>query len=294
MLDGDERQDTDSSAVSASKHQRRMLILLLCLTAAAFIYYTFPLLKAMAVMSVVSSREIRDGSLQGGAVDIDIPGGWHTLRSDWFPLMLTYDDDGLYRRVTGTDDTHLTVLYSFPAYDLRARCSRLYAPATDYYNSFYGAYLVSSDSGRPVGFSESGGSLAVNTDELLQIPYIDYYYLVLSDFGLQQKDMIFECEVTEMTESLTYAGSDGWMRIDARLRVSGAAHEALDDVQSYYQYGAPGYDVPEAFAPADMYGRIYGKYLPEQNVSVFFYVVAGSEDIVNATDRDLLSHSKIR
>ena len=90
------------------KHTRKIAAALAVLLAALTIY-TFPLIKAVAVMGVVSSIEIRDGSLQKGAVDVRIPGGWRTLKKDWFPMMLTFDADGLYRRITGTDDTHMTV-----------------------------------------------------------------------------------------------------------------------------------------------------------------------------------------
>jgi hypothetical protein len=133
--------------------------------------------------------------------------------------------------------------------------------------------------------------------------------------------MVFQWQVTDTQENVDYAGIGGWTRVDALLTVNGVLHEKEGFHQSYLQYGAPAYrlaakgssgaeeadeeetaeegtsnhlDVAEeAFAPVDMVGRIYGRYFPEWSTSVFFYVLASDEEVLENCDRDILSKSVI-
>ena len=259
-------------------------------------------IKAAVLMTWWNSVQKRDSLLADCGLDLSIPGGLSTPESDWFPLVMNFYADQGFSAWMGDQGLRLTVLYNFPAYDPKDHCSRLYDPQSPYYNSFYGAYLVRSGGEIPFGFKASATDSAyagteeameVDPEAVSKVPFYDYQKLVLADFGLREEDFIFDWKVNQTQSDLIYAGSSGWTRLDADLQVSGACHRARPDIFSYMQYGKPAEKNAEDFSPASMKGRIYARYFPDQNVSVFFYIVASDEEVLKACDRKILSRSRI-
>ncbi len=117
------------------------LLLLFCLSPAANVFYS------MAVMGVYSKMNEAESLLASEEIDLSIPGGLSTLRSDWYPFVMTFEANSGFRRFTGDSSLSLTILYNFPAFSLTKGCSRLYDTSSPYYNSFYGAYLVKDTDG---------------------------------------------------------------------------------------------------------------------------------------------------
>lgn len=97
---------------------------------------------SLAVMKIYSGIHEHDSIMAEKGIELRIPGGGVTWEKDWYPFVMTFNDDAGFRRFTGEADVKLTILYNFPAFDLLKGCSRLYDPASPYYNGFYGAYLV--------------------------------------------------------------------------------------------------------------------------------------------------------
>ena len=217
----------------------------------------------------------------------------------------------------------LTILYNFPAFDLLAGCSRLYDTASPYYNGFYGAYLVAGQvneadgSRHPYGFTAEGKLDAAAT---AQVPQFDFQKLVLGDMGIDRSQLVFDWALTGTEEGVNFAGSSGWTRADAVLTVNGVAHTKKEFHQSYLQYGPPGFTkgaadlegtgagaaghegaadlegigtAVEDFAPVDLFGRLYGKYLKEYDTSIFFYVLAKDPDVVETCSEEILQRSRV-
>ena len=217
----------------------------------------------------------------------------------------------------------LAILYNFPAFDLLAGCSRLYDTASPYYNGFYGAYLVSGQvteadgSRHPYGFTAEGKLDAAAT---AQVPQFDFQKLVLGDMGIDRSQLVFDWALTGTEEGVNFAGSSGWTRADAVLTVNGVAHTKKEFHQSYLQYGPPGFTkgaadlegtgtgaaghegaadlegigtAVEDFAPVDLFGRLYGKYLKEYDTSIFFYVLAKDPDVVERCSGEILQRSRV-
>lgn len=265
------------------------LLLLFLLSPAANVFYS------MAVMSVYSRMHEADSILTTEGITLSIPGGLSTPRSDWYPFVMTFCADSGFRRFTGNPSLSLTILYNFPAFSPLRGCSRLYDTESPYYNSFYGAYLVKDERGLPYGFSEAAdGTLFPDADAVAEVPKYDFQSLVLSEFGLTAANAVFDWKVTEITGGQSYAGKNDFFRIDAELTVNGASHAYRGFTQSYLQYGRPGFPVKEPLAPVSMYGRLYGSYLEEKQVSLFFYIVAANKDVLEECDRELLSRSTLR
>lgn len=217
----------------------------------------------------------------------------------------------------------LTILYNFPAFDLLAGCSRLYDTASPYYNGFYGAYLVAGQvneadgSRHPYGFTAEG---KLDTAATAQVPQFDFQKLVLGDMGIDRSQLVFDWALTGTEEGVDFAGGEGWTRADAVLTVNGVAHTKKEFHQSYLQYGPPGFakgaaglegtgtgaadlegaanlegigTAAEDFAPVDLSGRLYGKYMPEYDTSIFFYVLAKDPDVVETCSEEILRRSRV-
>ena len=264
------------------------LFLLFFLSPAANVFYS------MAVMSVYSRLCERESLLAAEDIDLTIPGGLTTLRPDWYPFVMTFAADEGFRRFTGDDSLSLTILYNFPAFSPSKGCSRLYDTASPYYNSFYGAYLVKDTDGTPYGFTRNDdGTLFPDAAKVAQVPKYDFWKLVLSEFGLTNKNAVFDWTVTDISEPLPYAGEEGFYRVDATLTVNGASHRYNGFTPSYLQYGEPNFSVTEPLAPIPMYGRLYGTYLEEKQVSLFFYIVAADKDVLEECDKEILAKSTL-
>lgn len=271
---------------------------------------------SMGVMSVYSEIHEKESVLAEKNVELKIPGG---SSKGWYPFVMTFNPNSAdFCRLAGLPDdaVRLSILYNFPAFDLSwgKGCSRLFDETSPYYNSFYGAYAVSgSTDGSPYGFHMDG---SLNQEEIGEVAKYDFQRLVLDDFGLasharvftwtvsaaQEEDAAGEAAETAAPDSKQnlFLGETGWQRVDADLLVNGCAHRADGFVQSYLQYGTPNCDVLKTddenkrpFTPVEMKGRIYAKYFEEKDLSVFFYIIAADEAVLEQTDEEILQNSKL-
>lgn len=263
--------------------------LLISLITIFFLSPPAALLRSMAVMSVYSRLQ-KEGSVPDRhGFDIKIPGGLSTEGSDWYPFVMTFNDDMGFQRFTGDKSLSLTIMYNFPSFSPLRGCSRLYDPASSYCSAFYGAYAVSDSDGGRYGFRQDG---SLDTDSVSQVPQFDMQRLVLSAFGLSNKDMVFDWELTEL-EYTEYIGCDGWAVADANLIVNSSAHKSSGFVQPYLQYGVPRYSCESDFEPIKMYGRVYARYFEEYDSSIFFYILAPDKDVLDECDKNILSKSSV-
>ena len=302
-------------------------------------------------MSVYSKICEQESILKEKEIELEIPGGCETEEADWYPFVMTFNpSQSAIENYLGEKGARLTILYNFPAFDLRwgKGCSRLYDDTSPYYNGFYGAYILSSDSeSQQEKLSEKTVSTvskgAVTEEPITEAPItvelpdrqettvdhvtgnehakedeqkkegadaepeqqrlieligkitqFDYQRLVIGDFPIEPNQEIFRWKIRQIKKKTSVAGSDGWLRIDADMLVNGALHQPKSFVRSYLQYGSPKYDVKIDFAPAEMKGRIYAKYFEEQDVTVFFYVLARTDEVLENCDRKMLQTALLR
>lgn len=248
---------------------------------------------SMAVMGVYSAANEHSSVLRDNDVKIDIPGGLVTREDDWYPFVMTFNADTSFSNYINADGTRLTIMYNFPAFSMLDGCSRLYDEDSPLYSSFYGAYAVKMADDTPYGFSGTKDGLKLDERAAAVVPEYDYHRLVLRDFGLTNDNSVFEWEILEKREGITYAGYTDWEVIDAELVVNGCAHTSHEFVQSYLQYGRCAYDTDDSLAPLKMYGRIYARYFEQKNMSIFFYIITAKKEQLESCDRDILSKSTI-
>ncbi len=258
------------------------------LTALLLLAAALPQARSLAVMSVYSRMNERDSLMRERGLRIRMPGGFSTLKKDWYPFVMTFEAGRYFGRSIGQSDVRLTILYNFGAFGLSPRSS-LYNTASPYYNSFYGAYLVSQDEGL-YGFDADGALLP---EAMAAVPRYDFFQLVLGDFGLRSADRVFDWAITAQEEGVSLAGFDGWTRLTATLRVNGSAHAREGFVQSYLQYGAPQKRCSASFEPVDLTAVLYVRPFPEEGVSVFLYALCADGDALAETDTLFLQKTKI-
>lgn len=352
---------------NGKRGQRRLAAVGILLLLVSFMLSPFSkYILSLSVMSVYSGMHERQSIMHEKGIELAIPGGSATKETDWYPFVMTFNpSEASFCRFTEETNRKLTILYNFPAFDLRwgKGCSRLYDPTSPYYNAFYGAYLVTdvadvtekgytsltdaADISEPerqegvaageavsrCGFDAPACASASDTDltsaaaerartfpadakvsnrarppfgfradgslDLAKtglVPQYDFEQLVLRDFGLRAQDLQFDWTVREVRTVDGFLGYDGWSCVNADMTVSGAFHHADSFRQSYLQYGTPKYNAysQDDFTPVKMRGRVYARYFPEWESSVFFYVMAPSWEVVDSCDRQILQKSKLR
>ena len=253
----------------------------------------FPYAVSLGVMSVYSGIHEKDSIMAQKAIELEIPGGNATAEKDWYPFVMVFNPGESFGRELGDHDLRLTVIYNFGAFDLRRGCSRIYNVDSEYYSSFYGAYLVTGGEEKPFGFDSRGRMDVART---AAVPRFDLQHLVLDDLGINPGEKVFSWNADSIEENITYLGYEGWTRTDASLTVNGTAHKSGGFRRSYLQYGVPAYDVTENkdFLPVEMEGRIYGRYFEEWDTSVFLYILTPGKETLEKCDRDILSKSLLR
>lgn len=242
--------------------------------------WTYPMLQSDVVMSVYSAQQMSASVMKDCGLSVRIP-----IANGWYPNMLVFNADG-FAAWSGID-ARMTVLYSFGAFDMWTRTSSLYDPASDKYSAFYGAYTVEKNGG-VFGFNGDG---SVNVDEVTAAVRYDETQLVLANFGCDNP--VFEVTDIQMAPDAACAGSGGWTRVDAALRMSGAAHTYKENKLAYLQYGKPVRQADKDFAETDMAGRVYAKYFPEYGCTVMIYCLAPAQETVDKCDMEALQNTMI-
>lgn len=257
------------------------VILPVLLVLGAIIFWFFYPLRSMLVMSIYSGQQSGESVMRKNGFSVDMPSG-----EGWYPFVMTYNAEG-FRYWSGID-ADMSIMYNFGAFDIAKRTSSIYDTKSDKYSAFYGAYAVKKNGGE-FGFSDDG---KLNIDEIETAFKYDDTQLVISAFGCENP--VFEVSDIQTDDNKNAAGSGGWTLMDAKLLVSGAAHNYNGDKTPYFQYGIPMEKVPEDFAKTSLYGRIYVKYFDEYNCTVMLYVMAPSEKTVSDCESGILNKTVIK
>lgn len=238
----------------------------------------FQFAKSILIMFPYTMSEKKNSLLTTENITINMPGGYNTFKKDWYPFVMIFNDDrGLISEVGR--EVKLTIMYNFGAFDLLKGSSTFYDAKSDYLNAFYGAYIV-KDEEKMYGFNDDA---TPDLEDIKTLLYHDMSNLVLYSIG--KTDATFNVSDVKTFKEDDFLGYDDWDVIDATLRTNSPMHKYKDNHRAYTQYGKPykkdynGVD----FEEIDMGGKIYFKYFPEKKCSIFFYVIAQSEKVVNDT-----------
>jgi hypothetical protein len=259
--------------------KKKIILLAVLLLAAALIFWFFYPLRSYVVMSVYSGQHSNESVLKKNGFSLDIPSG-----EGWYPFVMTYNADG-FDSWSGID-ADMSILYNFGAFDTATRTSSFYDVDSDKYCAFYGAYVLHQNDG-VFGFTDG----EVDMDAITQAVKYDYTQLVLAGFGCD--DIVFDVDEFDIQPDMSYAGRDGWTRIDAAITTNGVAHQFIESKTAYLQYGPPTKPVDEDFSVTTLQGRLYIKYIEDYDCTVMLYVIAPNANAVETCDDDVLSKAVI-
>ena len=238
----------------------------------------WPGLRSLAVMEVSSAVGKRDSVMEAESFKLELP-----TMSGWYPKVCTFCDDENFSLYIG-EPAKLTILYCFPAFDQAKGSSRGFDTESPLYSGFYGAYVVSLESGESYGFRQ--GERPETAASV--VARYDYGNLVLRDLGLDWREQTFESTPVKVTEGLSCAGYVDWTRIDAELTANGLDHERKVFARSYLQYGAPVGQCQRPFATVRLRCATVAKYFPEYNAAVYLYAMTPSSEETERCVQELL------
>lgn len=269
--------------------KRYKLLIIGLLLIALVISPLFAYIKSLVIMSVYSAYEDYHSVMSDHNIDIDMPGGLSTLKKDWYPFVITFNpsSESFSRRLDRQAD--VSIMYNFGAFEYLKGASLYYNEESDYFDGFYGAYVV-NDHEQIFGFNEDG---TVNTDDLGIVSSYDMKVLVLRSIGM--KNPRFDHEITQVTYNNTLAGYDDWVKVDSILYTNSPVHQVTENQMAYIQYGKP----PKAYyegidyEPIEMLGRVYVRYFEEEDVTVSFYIIGTNEIVIEETDLAYIQQSSV-
>jgi len=183
----------------------------------------------------------------------------------------------------GEETVDLSIYYTFGAFENGS--SLIYKEDSPYNSAFYGAYVIRLDDSK-------------GTVDLMKltaaITRYDYHVLILYQLGLDINEADFTADVADVQKSVTRFGSDDWLQVDAMIETRSVSHVSSGFRQHYLQFGWPLQNqLLVDFPEVTLYGRTYTKYYAEEGVYVIFYVQAATPELMDFTDQELLSKSKI-
>lgn len=266
---------------------------IICLIIILFIISPFfKYIKSISVMKIYSYICEKDSFIKELNIDINMPGGLATSEKDWYPFVMTFNDNEGFSSFMDRK-MNFTVLYNFGAFEYLNGASMLYNPDSNYYGAFYGAYFVqeADRENHKFGFLDNGD---INIEEALLPGTYDINELVLGGFGLNNP--ISDYKIDSINQVDTYIGYNNWSVIDATVMTHGHNHRYKENYQAYIQYGKPPlkYSGKQDFPVTKFKSRIYMKYLSEKKCTVFLYAIAPNIKTIENCDKNFLQKSVIK
>lgn len=106
---------------NGKRGKRRLAAAGILLLLVSFVLSPFSkLILSLSVMSVYSGMHERQSIMEAKGIELSIPGGGATSEADWYPFVMTFNPSAeSFCRFIGEANRKLTILYNFPAFDLR-------------------------------------------------------------------------------------------------------------------------------------------------------------------------------
>lgn len=275
-------------------HKKKKIIKVMVLVVFCILFFMSPfyqVVKSYTVMAVYSTYHKINTPIYKEGIRIHIPGGYATLKKDYYPFVMTYDTTQEYSDYIG-EPVDLVVLYNFGAMEWFKGSSLMYEKNSPYYSGFYGAYVARyEDEAKQYGMNSDGD---INVDEVMKVTNFDLKHLVLNSMGCQQPELTYNIEAQDHAIFKMIDGKK-FRVIDATLTMSGMWHSYKTDYMAYIQYGRPpkGEALEQSFETIQGFGRIYLFFDTEQNTSYFFYIIAPTKETIEETEKNFILKSKI-
>ncbi len=251
-----------------------------------FGFFFVPSVRSEIVMRPASYLAYRDSVMRQKGFQLVMPGGNATGKEDWSSSMKIYHTTAFE---SAENPISATILYNFASFS--GSRSRLYDSDSPFEMAYYGAYAVTRENEEnPFGFTEAG---ELDESELAIIPLYDLEILVLRGLGCPRE--LAKTKIDSFEEVKIEVGHplEEWIRVDTRIETRSVVHAKNGWNQNDLQYGSPPKEVKESFPSLTLKGRVYLRYFPEWESTVFLYVFAKDEALIQETDTQFLQKVKI-
>lgn len=273
------------------KNNKTIIVVVFILLFTISIAFLAPSIRSHIIMSLASWKESFHvlGKDKGLTIEFTDPGSAKENGLNWYSRMLLFNTgdiplSSIYLNGRGILD--MSIYYTFG--DFEQGRSSIYHPNSPYNSSFYGAYIIKIE---PDQQSNEGIDLAELAEAVTRYDYLE---LILVQLGLDNEEAYFEPEAIMINEGINKFGIDDWLKIDSRVNTRSVAHTQYGFKQHYLQFGKPHTaEMDDDFPPITLFGRTYCKYIEDKDFYVVFYIQAASEDLVDSTDKYLLSQCKV-
>lgn len=273
------------------KNNKTLIVAVFILLFAISIAFLDSSSRSHIIMNLMSWKEAFHvlGKNEGLAIEFVDPGSAKENGLNWYSNMLLFNTrDISFSSIDlhGDEMLDMSIYYTFG--DFEQGRSSIYDLNSPYNSAFYGAYMIKLKPGQQ---SEEVIDLAELAEAVTRYDYLD---LILSQLGLSNEDAYFEPEAIVIKEGINKFGIDDWVKIDSHLNTRAVIH--IPDVfrQHYLQFGKPNaVGTNDDFPPITLFGRTYCKYFEDKDLYIIFYIQAANEDLLESTDKYLLSQSKV-
>lgn len=275
--------------------KRRMLIfvpllILVILMRLSPVYYG---IRSVVVMWPYSRYHESMSLIKQHDFHLKMPTDSKEEKDRWYPLMLVFQDSNGFSNWTG-GPWDLTVLYRFGGFELLKKNAAYFDRESSRFSSFYGAYLIrnTDESGNIYGYDESGQMIP---EDFMRVTEYDQRFLVMPSLGLSHREVVFEVDMLEKQQDVTYLQRESWTRVDALIKTNSPEHHYAEHQQGYLQYGLP-LPPPKGkndFYPVTLYGRIYATVIESHDLTLALYILAPDQKTLEEVDSRHLSRTEI-
>ncbi len=261
------------------KSKKRLAIVLIFISLLIFFYP----LRSYIIMGIYSNIHKKDSIFVKYDIDVQTKGGVSTIKKDYYPFLMYFNDSLGFSRYSGID-CEMTIVYNFGQFEFPNISSSIFNEESKYFATFYGAYAVKPQDIEYI-FGYKDGKM--NMDEIVLVPKYDLTQLVLSDLGCE--NIFFQYSIDKVTKN-----NNGFDVVDAILVTNSLAHKYDGFKRNYLQYGRPYFliEPEQSFVKTTYYGRIYSKYINEKNITMFYYIISVDKETLEQCDDKFMSEIK--
>ena len=273
------------------KNNKSLIVVVFILMFTISIAFLAPSSRSHIIMSLVSWKESFHiiGRDEGLTIEFVDPGSAKENGLNWYSNMLLFNAKGIsFSSIDFHGDGMLDMSIYYTFGDFEQGRSSIYDLNSPYNSAFYGAYMIKLK-------SDQHSNEEVDLAELVEaVTRYDYLNLILSQLGLDNEEAYFKPEAITIKEGINKFGLDDWVKIDSRLKARAVTHIPDGFKQHYLQFGKPNTgEMDDDFPHITLFGRTYCKYFKDKDLYIIFYIQAVNEDLVDITDKYLLSQSKV-
>lgn len=273
------------------KNNKSLIVVVFILMFTISIAFLAPSIRSHIIMSLVSWKESFHviGKDEGLAIEFVDPISAKENGLNWYSNMLLFNARDISSSsidLHGNGLLDMSIYYTFG--DFEKGRSSIYDPKSPYNSAFYGAYMIKFKSDQ---YSKEEIDLAELAEAVTRY---DYLNLILSQFGLDNEEAYFKPEAIVIKDGISKFDIDDWVQIDSYVNTRSVTHTPDGFKRHYLQFGKPNVDeTHNDFPPVTIFGRTYCKYFKDKDAYIIFYIQAANEDLVDSTDKYLLSRSKV-